>query len=66
MPPSIRHSKLELPSLEEKSKLAEVEPVGFVGFESMVVCGAARSIVNVRLEGVSTLPALSVARTRTV
>ena len=65
-PPSIRHSKVELPSLELKLKLAPFEPDGFVGFESMVVWGAARSIVKERLDGVSTLPAASVARTRAV
>ncbi len=65
-PPSIRHSKVEPGSLEEKSKSASVEAVGSAGLESMVVCGAARSIVNVRLEAVSTFPATSVARTRIV
>ncbi len=65
-PPSIRHSKVEPGSLEEKSKSASVEAVGSAGLESMVVCGAARSIVNVRLAGVSVLAAASSARTRTV
>ena len=65
-PPSRRHSKVEPPSLELKVKVAAFDPLGFVGLESIVVCGAARSIVNVRVEGVSTLPATSVARTRTV
>ena len=65
-PPSMRHSNVEPPSLEEKSKLAPVEAVGSAGLESIVVCGAARSIVNVRVDGLSTLPATSVARTRTV
>ena len=62
----MRHWKVELPSLEEKLKVAPVALVGFVGFESIVVCGAVRSIVKVRLDGVSTLPATSVARTRIV
>jgi hypothetical protein len=65
-PPSIRHSKDEPPSLEEKSKLAPPEADGSEGEESMVVCGAVRSIVKLRLFAVSTLPAASVARTRTV
>ena len=66
-PPSIRHSNVEPPSLEENVEGRRAfEAVGFGGLESIVVCGAARSIVNVRVEGVSTLPATSVARTRTV
>ena len=65
-PPSIRHSKVELPSLEEKVKPAEVELVWLAGLESIVVCGAARSIVKVRLDGASVLPTASTARTRTV
>ena len=65
-PPSRRHSNVEPPSLEEKPKSADVDPVGVGGFESMVVCGASGSIVNVRLEGPSTFPATSTARTRTV
>ena len=65
-PPSIRHSKVELPSLELKVKVALVEAVGLVGLESMVVCGAARSIVKLRLVGASTLAAASVARRRIV
>ena len=65
-PPSIRHWNVELPSLEEKLKVAPVALVGFDGEESIVVCGAVRSIVKVRLFGVSTLPATSVERTRTV
>ena len=59
----MRHSKVEPPSVELNVKVALVEAVGFAGFESIVVCGAARSIVKLRLEGVSTLPAASVART---
>ena len=65
-PPSMRHSKVELPSSALKSKSALVEAVGSAGLELMVVSGASRSIVNVRLAGVSTLPATSVARTRAV
>jgi hypothetical protein len=56
-PPSIRHSKLEPPSSALNVKLALVEAVGFAGLESIVVCGATRSIVKLRLAGVSTFPA---------
>ncbi len=62
----MRHWKVEPPSLDEKLKVAPVALVGFAGEESIVVCGAVRSIVKVRLLGVSTLPAASVARTRMV
>ncbi len=65
-PPSRRHSKDEPPSSELKVKEALVEAVGFAGLELIVVCGAARSIVNDQLLGVSTFPAASVARTRIV
>ena len=57
---------MELPSLELNVNVALDDELGFDGFESIVVWGAARSIVNERLDGVSTLPAASVARTRTV
>ena len=62
----MRHSKVEPPSLEEKSKSASRCRPGSDGEESIVVCGAVVSYVKVRLEGASTLPATSVARTRTV
>ena len=62
----MRHSKVEPPSFEEKSKSASSVPAGLDGEESIVVCGAVVSYVNVRLDGASTLPATSVARTRTV
>ena len=52
--------------MELKEKLAFAEADGFEGLESIVVSGAARSIVNDRLEGDSALPALSVAFTRIV
>ena len=65
-PPSIRHWNVELPSLELKVKVADAEPEGLEGFESIVVCGGVRSIVKVVLTGVCTLPATSVERTRTV
>ena len=47
-------------------KVALVEAVGLVGLESIVVCGRSRSIVKLRLVGVSTFAAASVARTRIV
>ncbi len=62
----MRHWKVEPPSLEEKLKVAPAELVGFAGDESIVVCGAVRSIVKLRLLGVSTFPATSVPRTRIV
>ena len=62
----MRHSNVELPSLEEKSKLALSAAVGSVGLESIVVCGAVASKVKVRVEGVSVLPTASRARTRMV
>ena len=62
----MRHWKVEPPSLELKVKAADAEPVGFDGFVSIVVCGGVVSIVKVVLVGVWTLPATSVARTRTV
>jgi hypothetical protein len=65
-PPSSRHWKLEPPSLALNVKSASAELVGSPGFESIVVCGAVVSTVNVRLTGVWTFPAASVARTRTV
>jgi hypothetical protein len=66
VPPSIRHWNVEPPSLELKVKAADVEAVGSVGFEPIVVWGGVVSIVNVRLVGVWTFAATSVARTRTV
>ncbi len=65
-PPSRRHSKEEPLSLAKKVKLALEDDVGSLGFESIVVWGAARSIMNERLDGASTFPATSVARTRAV
>ena len=65
-PPSRRHSKVEPPSLEEKSKSADVELVGSDGLESSVVWGAAVSKVKVRIGPPSVLPASSVARTWSV
>ena len=57
---------MEPGSLAEKSKLGSVEVVGSSGSESIVVWGAIVSYVKVRFDGASTLPAMSVARTRTV
>jgi hypothetical protein len=54
---------VEPPSLAEKSKSAEAEVVGSPGPASIVVWGAAVSIVNVRTGPVSVFPAPSVART---
>ena len=62
----MRHSKVDPLSLELKSKSASSAAVGSAGLESIVVSGAARSIVNVRLDGVSALATASTARTRTV
>ena len=65
-PPSISHSNVEEPSVEENVKVAAAEFETRFGLESMVVFGAAVSMVNERLEGDSPLPALSVALTRIV
>ncbi len=62
--PSSEHWKVEPDSLEVKLKLGAVELEGFDGDAVMVVSGAVRSIVQVKLAGVaSVLPAVSVART---
>ena len=67
LPPSMRHSKVEPPSLELKEKLGVVSLEGSFGLEPIVVFGAARSTVHVLLAGVpSVLPAWSVARTSKV
>src|SRR6478672_1210142 len=66
-PPSMRHSKVEPPSLELNAKVGVVRPDGLEGLESIVVSGAVRSIVQVKLAGVpSVLAAASVARTSNV
>ena len=62
----MRHSKVEPPSSALNVNVALVEAVGFAGLESMVVSGGSRSIVKLRLSGVWTLAAASVARTRIV
>ena len=65
-PPSRLHSKLEPGSEEEKPKEGSLLAVGPEGPESIVVCGAAVSIVIETLAGLgSTLPAGSMARTST-
>jgi hypothetical protein len=65
-PPSRRHSKVEPGSSAEKAKVGDWSFVGSSGPESIVVAGALVSTVNVRLAGVSALPAVSCARTRIV
>jgi hypothetical protein len=65
-PPSISHAKVEEPSVELKVKEAFAEPDGSDGFESIVVFGAAVSIVKERLGPDSVFNALSFARTWTV
>ena len=67
LPPSVRHSKVEPPSEELNVKVGLVLPEGLAGLESMVVFGAVRSTVQVRVAGeASVLPAASVARTSNV
>ncbi len=64
-PESSLHSNVAPVSSEAKPKLAEVEAVGPLGPESIVVSGATVSTVQVRAASVaSVLPAASVARTR--
>ena len=66
-PPSTRHSNVDPVSDEENVKLGVSLPDGLPGLESIVVFGAVRSIVHVKLAGVpSVLPAGSVARTSNV
>jgi hypothetical protein len=61
-PPSSRHSKVAPASFELKVKVASVELVGFVGDESMNVCGGVASTVTVtELELPEAFPAASVA-----
>ena len=65
---SIRHSNEATPeppaSLPEKAKLAEPPLLSAGGLESIVVFGAAVSIVQLKEAGVwSALPAVSIART---
>jgi hypothetical protein len=61
-PPSISHSKVEEPSVEEKVNVAAAEFDGFDGFESIVVLGTAVSKVKLRLGPDSVFRALSFAR----
>ncbi len=65
-PPSISHWNVEEPSVEENVNVAAAEFEVRLGLESIVVFGAAVSIVKERLDGDSPLPALSVALTRIV
>ena len=63
----MRHSKVEPVSEELKLKLGVVSFEGSAGFVSMVVSGAVRSTVQVRVAGdESVFPAASVARTSKV
>jgi hypothetical protein len=65
--PSMRHSKVDPLSVELKLKSGVVLFEGSGGLESMVVFGAVRSTVQVRVAGLpSVLPAWSVARTSKV
>src|SRR4051812_46509464 len=64
---STRHSKVAPASLELKVNVGVVSFDGLGGVESIVVFGAVRSTVQVRVAGVpSALPAWSVARTSNV
>ena len=66
-PESSLHSKLEPVSFDENPSVAEVDAVGPVGPESIVVSGATVSTVQVRAASLaSALPAASRARTRKV
>jgi hypothetical protein len=63
LPPSTRHSKVEPGSEALKVKVGVVPLVGLAGPLSIVVFGAVRSIVHVKLAGdASVFPAASVAR----
>ena len=66
-PPSSSHSKVEPPSVAENSKDGLGLVSGSGGTTSMVVSGAAVSIVHVNCAGeASVFPAWSVARTLNV
>jgi hypothetical protein len=66
-PPSTRHSNVDPGSLALNANVGVVSLVGFVGPLSIVVFGAVRSIVQVKLAGdASVLPETSVARTSKV
>jgi hypothetical protein len=62
-PPSSSHRNVELASLESNAKSAKVSGVGSLGPEVIVVWGAERSTVQVRLSLGPMLPAGSTART---
>src|SRR5947207_1256593 len=67
LPASTRHAKVELGSLELKANVGVASLSSAGGAEPIVVFGAVRSTVHVRLAGVaSVLPAGSVARTSKV
>jgi hypothetical protein len=62
--PSRLQANVEPASVDVKLKLGAVELLGLLGLAVIVVSGAVKSIVHVKLAGVgSTLPAGSVART---
>ena len=65
LPPSIRHSKVELPSLELKLKLGVVLLDGSFGLEPIVVFGAVLSTRRLATRLESVFPAVSVATART-
>src|SRR5204863_9610939 len=67
LPASTRHSKVEPGSLELNANVGVASLSSAGGAESIVVFGAVRSTVHVRLAGVaSVFPAESVARTSKV
>ena len=66
LPPSTRHSKVELPSLELKVKSGVVSADGSAGLESMVVRRGQVDCPSVARGLASELPAGSVARTSKV
>ena len=65
-PPSSWHSNVEPPSSALNEKDAPVELVGSLGWAVIVVFGAVVSTEKARVAGAATLPAVSVARRRTV
>ncbi len=65
-PPSSSHSNVEEPSVELNVKVAFAELDGSDGFESIVVFGAAVSIVKLRLGPDSVFNAMSFALMWTV
>ena len=64
LPPSMRHSKVEPPSLELKLKLGVVLFDGSLGVEPIVVFGAVLSTRRLATRSVLVFPAVSVATAR--